>query len=952
MTDIEIVQIISRKIGYKFKKTDKMLQKHVCYIINNDEKITKLSLNCCNLMNETIPDEVWELKYLEYLCLSNNMISYFPEKILGFTNLRELYLNGNQIRIVTNNVSKLKKLEILDMACNQLETLPSTIGNLHMLRRLRLNTNRMIFLPVLNSLNQWENLETLELDGADIKELPQWLFELKSLKYLSLSKLHLNRFPEEIARMNKLEGIYLDSTKFPSWPVKIKIPSTLHYIVLDGAYLPKDNKLKLSIIPNAIIELKPQYVNNQNDIDEKSINLQVSLGGNISRNYDKKKLYSVDSEKSYLYLKKLYRTKKSEMYGIENSRLRHIKITLLGCGAVGKTSLVQRLCQWNPDDDNIPLESVQTTHGVNVDYHMYIKNIWDKKMKDYVNFTVNFWDFGGQDKYRGINKLLLTKHSIYIIVLDARMQTLPDVWLEMLKYYVPDSKIILVLNKIDENMRANINFQYYCKKYPQIYSCLFKISCKYQSMGINKVSDIVEAIRKIIESEMDYIAPIIDKKWISINNEIERCYKVLKKDVLSKKEYVDICNKLGVDSRQEQENVLSILNNSGRFISLYDEQFTIINPSWIADYLYVFYNKIDGAKFLMKYKQEYIPMMNKIDKYAEYGKMITEYLESRGLCEIFDDISSRGADKIIFIPMFLENDINTSDIYPQKSPFFQYVLYSETIPEYEYQKFLVKKISRVVKNKYYIWQFGLYYESNNANVAVELMNDGIYIKIWTNDEFACGENIQSIRREILDTAVEGFFKEYIFIESEKGNVFLLYNTLIKLNELGIESYYFPEKEDGYNLILINIANICRKCGIKIRSNNNEIMNCSQGYINDKIQQGVRNMIIKVETVNGNINNYEMQREDDFKTQDINNGDLAKEICDLNKKLNEFGDEYDGLKNILKEIQVNKTSNKTKVKKWLGDWLAQAANVATIGDVIYQNRQAIIKGVQNIYELLS
>lgn len=102
-----------------------------------------------------------------------------------------------------------------------------------------------------------------------------------------------------------------------------------------------------------------------------------------------------------------------------SSNWQYLKVVLLGTGGTGKSSLIQRLCLKNPDDDNIPLNQPQTTHGVNIDYHLTLKGINDIKTNSLYDYTLHFWDFGGQTKYMGLNKLLLTDRAIYIIVLDS-----------------------------------------------------------------------------------------------------------------------------------------------------------------------------------------------------------------------------------------------------------------------------------------------------------------------------------------------------------------------------------------------------------------------------------------------------------------------------------------------------------------------------------------------------
>ena len=816
MTDIELIKIISKKIGREYGETYEIISQKIGFVVDENNSIIQLCMNDCNLMNETIPKELWELQHLERLYLSSNMIAYFPKGLLRLHNLVHLELNANQLRVITGEISQLTHLESINLAGNQLETLPLDIGKMPSLKKIRLNSNRLIVLPTLNPDLEWLKLESIDLDGADLKELPSWLFSLKSLKYLSLSKLHLNHFPELIYNLSKLEGVYLDSTQFPVWPNKILLPEKMRYIVLDGAYLPLISQFGILQIPDAIIELKPKYVSNQESIElEKNyMTLQVSLGGDISNGYDESQLFHDNPEVSYNYLKNLY----NNIGKIKNDnskyvRLKDIKIALLGAGAAGKTSLVQRLCLSNPDDDNIALETVQTTHGVNIDYCMSLHNVWDKTNKQYEDFTAHFWDFGGQDKYRGINRLLLTDKAIYIIVIDSRAQSIPDVWLEMVKIYAPNSKIILVANKIDENPRLNINFKYYCDKYPQLYNCLFKISCKYPNSGINCITDIYYAIKKIIEEQMNQIAPIGRVEWINIQLEINKQYHLKQKVLLSSTEFVDICEYFGVIDEKEQSELLSNLNTCGSCIAIDDEDVSILSPNWLANYLYIFYNSSNQNKAIMDYKKEYIPMLKNLKEYSEYRELITDYLEARELCAVFRDDKNI---KKIFIPMFLSE--NQPDIvgFSQEKPLLKYKWSSKIIPEYEFHKFLVREFLQISKEHLYVWQYGLYFEYLDTQIYLQLMNDGIFVEIWSYDIVKCGKCFQWLRKSILEIVPENFFNEYILVEYENKTTLFPYNTLEVLNSWNIESYCLPEQDDFGILIPIDVKIISQKCGLRGR----------------------------------------------------------------------------------------------------------------------------------------
>ena len=949
MTDIELIKIISQKSGHEYEETSEIINTKIGFSVDENNHIIQLCMNNCNLMNETIPTELWQLKHLKRLCLSTNMISYFPEGILKLHNLVQLELNGNQLRVITGKIYELRNLESIDLAGNQLESLPLDIGKMPSLKRIRLNSNRLIVLPTLNPHKEWLQLEAIDLDGADIKELPSWLFSLKALKYLSLSKLHLNRFPESICHLSKLERLYLDSTQFPLWPNKILLPKSMRFIVLDGAYLPSISQSGICRIPDAIIELKPKYVRNQKSIDQNDMTFQVSLGGNITDGLDGSQLFNDDPYVSYNYLKNLYNVNRFEIDHLEYVRLKDIKIALLGSGAVGKTSLVQRLCLSNPDDDNIALETVQTTHGVNIDYQMNLQNVWDKTNKRYENFTAHFWDFGGQDKYRGVNKLLLTDKAIYIIVLDSRAQSMPDIWLEMVKIYAPNSKVILVANKIDENPRLNINFKYYCEKYPQLYNCLFKISCKYPVFGINKIVDISYAIKKIIESQMNQIAPVGRIEWFKIQSEIEKQYYLHKKALLSSTEYVNICNSFGLTDASAQSQLLSILSTCGSCIAIEDEEFSVLNPNWLADYLYLFYNNSAQSKAIMDYKKEYIPMLKKLKEYLEYRELITDYLESRGLCTVFRDSTNT---KKIFIPMFLPETQPNIDEFPKEKPILKYKWSSTVIPEYEFQKFLVREFSRISKGIWYAWQYGLYFKCYDSQIYIQLMNDGIVLEIWSHDIIKCGKYLQWIRNAILSTASEGFFNEYVLIENENGKALLPYNTLEVLNSLNIIFYCLPEQDDCAILIPIDIEIISQKCGLKGKTLVKENIDINL-LIKTKLEHGGVIMNFEIDKMYGDINNFETHGEHAsiFVSENSTDVDLMQAISNLKDKIDLVGNDCDELKILLEELEKSKLEDRTSIKNRISNWMSQSANIITIGSALYENKQAIFNGLQRILNLL-
>jgi GTPase SAR1 family protein len=94
--------------------------------------------------------------------------------------------------------------------------------------------------------------------------------------------------------------------------------------------------------------------------------------------------------------------------------LNEVKILLVGEGAAGKTSLVNRLFGEAFD------EHQDSTDGISI-------RGWEPKA-DGRKIKANIWDFGGQETQRATHQFFLSKRSLYILVLDNRKNEKPDLW--------------------------------------------------------------------------------------------------------------------------------------------------------------------------------------------------------------------------------------------------------------------------------------------------------------------------------------------------------------------------------------------------------------------------------------------------------------------------------------------------------------------------------------------
>lgn len=161
----------------------------------------------------TIPPEIGNLQYLNFLALSQNELSgSIPPEIGNLTNLTNIALYNNQLSgSIPAEIGNLINLEWLDLYSNQLSgNLPSELGNLTSLRIFQINNNQLTgsIPPELGNLSNLEHLQLMnnQFDG----HIPPELVNLTNLTHLRLSGNQLSgNIPPELSNLSNLETLQL-----------------------------------------------------------------------------------------------------------------------------------------------------------------------------------------------------------------------------------------------------------------------------------------------------------------------------------------------------------------------------------------------------------------------------------------------------------------------------------------------------------------------------------------------------------------------------------------------------------------------------------------------------------------------------------------------------------------------------------------------------------------------
>ncbi len=169
-----------------------------------------------------------------------------------------------------------------------------------------------------------------------------------------------------------------------------------------------------------------------------------------------------------------------------NSREFEFKISIIGDGGVGKTSLIKKFTNGTFEKDYIKTIGAQFSK-------------YDKKInEDVINLI--FWDIAGQKDFKFLHPLFYKESRAGIIVCSLEVNDLGknsflhvENWCKELEKYCGDIPVVLFANKVDlvdENKLSKIRFREFAENYNLL---------EYYITSAKTGEGVIEAFNSIIE---------------------------------------------------------------------------------------------------------------------------------------------------------------------------------------------------------------------------------------------------------------------------------------------------------------------------------------------------------------------------------------------------------------------------------------------------------------------
>lgn len=710
-----------------------------------------------------IPEQIFQLSKLKRLEITDNNISDIPECFFNLSNLEYLDFSRNKIHQIPSSISKLSNLKVLKISGNLLESIP---------------------------LDLFSNIELTQLNFSDnqINSIPSEIIKLSNIEYLNFSNNELEEIQSSILHFSKLNSLNISGNKIKFIPNEIHKLQWLLNLNLSNNFINEINENLFQLVNLTSLYLSDNYITDISKSFSRLVELKyIDLSNN--------KISKLPEEIKFLTKIEKLKLQRNHFQGVpdeifesepkniisficdlQNSTvtrpLNEAKIVLVGSGGVGKTSIIRKISglEFNIDENQ--------TDGIKI--HRVLRNINE------INYSINIWDFGGQEIMHATHKFFMTHRTLYILVTTPRTEDTYSnndllYWIKLIESYAGNSPILIVINKSDLS-KFDIGKGELMDKFHQIIGFV-ETSC-LTGDGIEDLNGIVnQSILKL---------PHINDKLPSFYFDIKDELESINKDFIHFYQFRDICKKVNKEINvKSMDTILHLLHDLGIVLNYSEkrklEDTFVLNPVWLSNGVYKLINSdlVKRGKGIVNINEVFDILSKEYPTKKEHY-FILDLMEEFELSYSLPDIKDT-----YFIPGSFSKDMPSNFDWSWADVLkFQYTY--DVLPSSVISKLIVKLNSIIYNN--IVWRYGLIvfhkFENNYIYIKTDNFEKTLNIEIGGSGNKRSSLNFIRTEMEFIHNNLSKLIvKEYLPLPN---NILINYKDLLVYEEVGEEYIFIPE----------------------------------------------------------------------------------------------------------------------------------------------------------------
>ena len=401
------------------------------------------------------------------------------------------------------------------------------------------------------------------------------------------------------------------------------------------------------------------------------------------------------------------------------------KVIFLGDGTVGKSRTIRRIKNGGKMGDY----PTQTTHGIEI-------TSYPAKKLNGEDFTINFWDFGGQDIMHAMHRCFLTDRTCYVVVISNRVDLNRQAryWLKNIASFTNNAPVLLAINRWDNIQDSGVNMSALLQDYPNLVS-----QPVYYSAKDSQEEDFNVLTRSVIrQAEMlDSTSLQFPAQWEAIRQDI--LVFAREHNYMDKEQYHAICQNHGLQSPEIRRWLLEWFNDLGVCFSYHqdDEEerksYKVLNPTWLTNAIYILINSGHDHADKGKLNTNTMMLLLANSKYGVLPGAAYTDEERDYILEIMRkfNLSYPVSATQEFIPALCDSN-TPKDLHPSVAEYPHHISYQMTypyLPDNVIHQLMIHFYSYLHEDK--LWRKGMRIDDrlNGLCAVVDMENDDATLRI-------------------------------------------------------------------------------------------------------------------------------------------------------------------------------------------------------------------------------